>query len=263
MEELKPIYQLGARVAQIYTSPPRQFINTKVSDQLAEKVVKLCKDNQIELWVHATYLTNLCRPADRGLANFSIDLQNVEAFQAGGLVCHVGKNVPNLNMTKGQATKKMVQNIVKVIEDSNTNSRFVLETAAGQGNEVSVDTDTLELVTRKVFEYGAKNCQFGICIDTCHVYNSGVVDLGLPENIDEYLNRLESVDILDKVVLSHFNNSKNPFGSRLDRHAVVCCGCIDNRGMRYWATECDRLDIPMVMETPAGNRPFQWTSLWD
>jgi endonuclease IV len=59
--------------------------------------------------------------------------------------------------------------------------------------------------------------RFGLCIDTCHVYSSGV-NLG---DTPHMVNYLETISATKAPILIHLNDSYGELGSLIDRHAPL------------------------------------------
>ena len=111
----------------------------------------------------------------------------------GGVV-HVGKSN---NYSVRKATKNMKKHIERVLPYCTKECPLLLETPSGQGNELLTDKDDFINFCRSI-----ESENFGICMDTCHVYASGF----LPS---KYLEDILADDILrPKLKLIHFNDSK-------------------------------------------------------
>ena len=63
---------------------------------------------------------------------------------------------------------------------------------------------------------------FGICLDTCHIYSSGI-DLGEVALMQTWINKIKKTN---SPVLIHLNDSYGELGTFIDRHAPL--------GERIW-----------------------------
>ena len=62
----------------------------------------------------------------------------------------------------------------------------------------------------------------GVCLDTCHLNDSGI-DIN---NFDEYLDEFDKIIGISKIGCIHINDSKNPINSHKDRHENIGFGTI-------------------------------------
>ena len=83
-------------------------------------------------------------------------------------------------------------------------------------------------------------------MDTCHVHDAGydVSDAGKP--LDEF----DRVIGLDKLKVVHLNDSKNPRGSRKDRHENIGYGQIGFDALHRFVMEPRLSRVPIILETP-------------
>ena len=65
----------------------------------------------------------------------------------------------------------------------------------------------------------------GICIDTAHLFASGV-DIRTPKGLKDYLQEFDRLIGLQFLRSIHLNDNKQPFGSRKDQHAGLADGYI-------------------------------------
>ena len=113
---------------------------------------------------------------------------------------------------------------------------------AGKGSEIGRNFEEVASIIN-----GCKyRDRLGVCLDTCHISDAG----SNLENFDEILNEFDRIIGLNKLLVLHINDSKNPRGSRKDRHENIGYGTIG------FTTLCsivnnDRLKgIPKILETP-------------
>src|SRR5204863_3023238 len=89
--------------------------------------------------------------------------------------------------------------------------------------------------------------RFGVCLDSCHLYASGV-DVTDPATLDACLDELDESIGLDRLRALHVNDSAAPFGSNRDRHANILGGEIGEKLGVFLSSP--RLEgLPAVLET--------------
>ena len=122
------------------------------------------------------------------------------------LVLHPGSHV-GLGIDKG------INNIIKalnIVNKQNDSVVILLETMAGKGTEIG--SNFFEL--KKIIDGVEDKSKIGICLDTCHLNDSGY-DI---ENFDSLLDEFNQIIGIDYIRCVHINDSKNISGSKKDRH---------------------------------------------
>jgi deoxyribonuclease-4 len=113
---------------------------------------------------------------------------------------------------------------------------------AGKGTELGTNIEELETIIKGI----NKQELIGVCLDTCHLSDSGI-DLN---NFNEYLDEFDKKIGINKIKVIHINDSKNPISSHKDRHEIIGYGTIGFNtliGVIY----NERLNnIPRILETP-------------
>ena len=116
----------------------------------------------------------------------------------------------------------------------------LLETMAGKGSELGGSFQELRAILDAV---GRED--LGVCLDTCHVWDAGY---DLAGDLDGVLREFDAVIGLSRLKALHLNDSKNPRGSRKDRHAPI--GCLGVETFRAIVNHPALRDKPMILETP-------------
>jgi deoxyribonuclease-4 len=222
--------------------PLQMFLGSSLSAKLNISDVELAQSAQemaktsLSLFVHAPYIINLC--ADKGEQNnFGVELlkknlqyANIVGFK--GVVVHVGKSVKK---EQTQALANMRANLEEALAAATPECPILLETPAGQGTELLTTYETFVPFVQQF-----NNPKIRICVDTCHVYASGLQPL-------DYLKRL-TTEHPAMVKLVHYNDSAAACGSCLDRHAAFGTGNIGLETMLAIAEHCKSHSYPMVIE---------------
>lgn len=227
---------------QPYYLPMQIFLNgnTRVSvkanqDDICATMSYLTK-NPREVFVHAPYSLNLCKPPnteDNYFTKCTSDALDISC-RAGfhGVVLHTGK-IPNGSPNK---ISYMTTNVRSCLKHATIECPLLIETPAGQGSEqLTSPEDLVKFVT------DINDRRLGICIDTCHVFSLGY-------DPADYWCRLHDMDALHLVKLVHYNDSAVPLGAHRDRHAPIGQGHISLQSLHkvaYWAIQ---LGIPLVRE---------------
>ena len=236
----------GANTFMFYTGAPQNTIRAELKRDITEKAWEYMKENNIDInnvICHAPYIINLANKEKIESWNFSIsflknEIKRITEMGVHYIVVHPG-NALKLDREEALANIALALNF---IIDEDTKPMILLETMAGKGSECGINIYELKSILDKV---NLKD-KVGICLDTCHLNDSGV-DIA---KFDEYLSVFDSEIGLDKVKCVHVNDSKNVIGSKKDRHANIGFGTIGFDNLLNVIYNPKLKDIPKILETP-------------
>jgi apurinic endonuclease APN1 len=206
--------------------------------------------------MHGKYVYNFCHPEVESQISSLVDEVNLASRIGCDVVIHQGKNVKRESMTKIEAINNYVKNLTEVIERTTTSTTcLLLENSAGQGNELGSTLDELFYIYRQFDE--TTQDRIGFCLDTCHIFVAGELDMREVDRVRAFMDRFESTIGLSKLKCIHLNDSAVPFNGRRDHHDDLMVGYITNPlldgksgGLRYLCHLAHQLRIPLVFETP-------------
>ena len=235
----------GSNTFMFYTGAPQNTMRYSIDNELTKKAYDLMKMNNIDLSkviVHAPYIVNLANP-DTEKHYFAINFLKQEIKRCEGLgiskmVLHPGSHV-------GFGIDIGIENIIDGLNNILKDDKSVcilLETMAGKGNEVGSSFEEIKRIIDGVVEKD----KIGVCLDTCHIHDAGY-DLN---KFDDVLDKFDKVIGLNYLKCIHINDSKNPIGSRKDRHENIGKGYIglDNLLKVIYHKKLD--NISKILETP-------------
>ena len=236
----------GANTFMFYTGAPQNTIRAELKRDITEKAWEYMKENNIDInnvICHAPYIINLANKEKIESWNFSIsflknEIKRITEMGVNYIVVHPG-NALKLDREEALANIALALNF---IIDEDTLPMILLETMAGKGSECGINIYELKSILNKV----NLNKKLGICLDTCHLNDSGV-DIA---KFDEYLSVFDSEIGLDKVKCVHVNDSKNVVGSHKDRHANIGFGTIGFDNLLNVIYNPKLKDVPKILETP-------------
>lgn len=224
---------------QIFSGSPKMFKRKKMNN--IKETANFISINNITGFIHSPYVINLSNMKDDSFNCILYELDLANKTNIKGTVVHVGKHV---NDTKEIGLNNMKNNIDSIFSEYSNNSdtsdliknaKLILETPAGQGTELLTNINDFILFCKQYSD----NPNFGICVDTCHVFASGHDPL-------EYLIRLKEEGLY--IDLVHLNDSKDTKGSRKDRHEEIGKGHIGLEKMNEIINYCNKEKIPMIIE---------------
>ena len=236
--------QIGATTFAFFTRNPRGGNAKQLNPADVAELRRIMAENSFgRLVAHAPYTMNLCssKPetvefARRAMAG---DLERMESLPGNLYNFHPGSHVK-------QGAERGVELIAEGLNEvlvPGQRTVVLLETMAGKGTEVGRSFEELARVIERV----RHDELVGVCLDTCHVWDAGYDVEG---DLDAVLDEFDRVVGLGHLRALHLNDSKNPRGSRKDRHERIGEGHIGADAFRAIVSN-DRLrGLPMILETP-------------
>lgn len=236
----------GANTFMFYTGAPQNTMRKDISVDLTNKALEKMKDNGIDIGnviCHAPYIINLANREKEESWNFSItflrkEIDRITKMGVNYIVVHPGNS---LKMDRNFALENIASALNLVIDDE-TKPMVLLETMAGKGTECGINIDELKFILDNV----SKKDKVGICIDTCHLNDSGINI----NNIDEYFREFEEKIGIEKIKCVHVNDSKNPCSSHKDRHENIGYGTIGFDNLLNVIYHDLLKGVPKILETP-------------
>ena len=251
---IKEALQYDANSFMIYTGAPQSTTRTEIQNLKIAEFKKIAKQNNIyieNVIVHAPYILNLAT-ADHTKDKFVVDflVQEIKRTMEIGaklFVLHPG-NATNCNIENG--IQNIANRINKVFQKiGKTDVVICLETMSGKGREIGKNFNELKSIIDRV-NY-PKN--IGICLDTCHINDSGYKI----SNFDEIINEFIRIIGIDKLKIIHLNDSKNPINAHKDRHENIGYGTLGFDNILKIVYHPKLNSIPKILETPWFNgKPY-------
>lgn len=252
----KEIKEAGGNLLQIFvTAKNRSTTRVRTNEEVNEidEFKKYLKEHKMKVVVHSSYTHNFCRNWDSHAVqvnNLELEIKYAHEMGAFGVVVHFGKY---LELSLQEAYNNMYSSLIYVHNKTKEyhNVKLLLETSAGQGTEICWKIEDLAYFYRKFSknENKAIKDRFKLCVDSCHIFNSGY-NISSKKMIDIYLETFEEMIGIRHIGLIHLNDSKNDVGSRLDRHERIGGGYIGYDGLHYFFNYFRKLKIPIILETP-------------
>lgn len=238
---------LGIDSLQMFGSSPRQYQVKIPSGEDVEKFNKLREEYGINnVFLHAPYLVNLAseKPFVRHQSRVALagHLQIANILNAKGVVFHIGS--VGKDGDKEAGIKKVIEGVTKIYTEVEGDSILIIENGSGGGGKIGASIDEMATIVS-----GVTNGEVGICLDTAHIYASGVLDFtekGLSEFSNEWGRKIKK-DVL-KVI--HLNDSKSEKGSFVDRHENIGEGMIGREAFERLSGDNNFNSVPWILEVP-------------
>ncbi len=242
--------ELGCSSIQIFNQSPRAWRPTAFSEEDFAQFREAMKASRVEsVIIHAIYLISTATP-DREMRKKSRQalehaLAVGDGIGADGVVLHPGS----------RKNEELIPSIIRSGEmigealSETDRCPLLIEQMAGHQNVLA---HTFEEIAG-IIEAAGGGKRLGLCLDSCHLYASGY-DIGTYDGIDRMLKEAESKLGKKRLGALHLNDSKEPLGSRRDRHEDIGKGEIGEHGFARFLSEPRFDGLPATMETPGPDR---------
>lgn len=239
---------LGCTSLQFFSRNPRGWatrpLTGEEADAFCARRIEFGLDPVV---VHVNYLVNLAAPdpfvRHRSIEAFRDELDRAERLGVDYLVVHPGS-------ARGAPVADGVAACVDGIRVAARGLRLdrvsvLIENTAGQGDCIGRRFEQVA----EIVERAGRDVPMGMCLDTAHTFAAGY-DIRTDAGFRRTVHDLDACVGLDRVRVIHFNDSKVPFGSNVDRHWHIGEGEI-GRGPLGRVARARRLaHAPLILETP-------------
>jgi deoxyribonuclease IV len=265
--------RLAAEVIQVFVSNPRGWAAAAGDPHQDEVFLAGCARRGLPVFVHAPYLVNLGSPTlatqQRSVTALEHSLTRGRQVGARGVVVHAGSAVAGPPTTRARAggvspggagkdaskddggkdgARKQVRELLLPILDRlpDDSPRVLVEPTTGGGRALAARVEDLA----DYFEVLDSHPKLGVCLDTCHAWAAGH-DLVAPGGLAHAIQALQQAVGPDRLALVHANDSRDPLGSRRDRHAPLGAGALGGTAFGQLFAVPGMPGVPIVVETPA------------
>ena len=240
---------IGATAIQVFTKTPNQWREPTLARETCGEFRRAWERSGITTIVaHDSYLINLATPdpmlAERSRASFVAELTRCTVLGIPWVVSHPGNFIDGReaglmrNAEGYTACLRAVPGPVGVL----------LETTAGCGTALGSTFEELAALRARIGQ--DVRDRVGFCADTCHLHAAGY---DLRGDYDGVWRRWDEILGLERLRCLHLNDSKTPFGSRRDRHALIAEGSLGPEPFRRIMRDPRFEQVVKVIETPKGD----------
>jgi deoxyribonuclease-4 len=228
VDPLAAAAERDADLVQMFLSDPQSYRAPEPRED-----AEALKASGMPLYVHAPYVMNPASANNRiripSRKTIADTMEAAAAIGAAGVIVHGGHVDDDEDVAVGfERWRKLFEH------GGGWEVPLLIENTAGGGNAVARELANLGPLWEAIGEYNV-----GVVLDTCHAWAAGE---DLAKAVDVVRDRTGRLDLI------HANNSRDPHGSRRDRHANLGKGEIPEDLLVH----CVRSggDVPLVVETP-------------
>lgn len=241
---------VGASAIQIFNQSPRAWKQTEYTDDDFAEFRDEMEDSGIEsVIIHAVYLINPATPdrelREKSLASLTHALSVGDGIGADGVVLHPGSRKDADLIPAMVRSGEMIE---EAIADTDT-CPVLIEQMAGHKGILGHTFEEIEAIT----EAAGGGERIGVCLDSCHLFAAGY-DIRTLESLDRVVDDLEDLIGKGRLKALHLNDSRDPFGSKRDRHEDIGVGEIGGKAISWFLSEPRFEGLPATLETPGKHR---------
>jgi deoxyribonuclease-4 len=240
--------EIGATAFALFTKNQKQWKSSPLTEDVIAKFQHNCQQHQFnpeQILPHDSYLINLGHPETDKLEKsrhaFIDELQRCQQLGLIYLNFHPGSHLKQLD--ESDCLSRIAESINLALQQT-AGVTAVIENTAGQGSNLGYRFEHLAQLIEEVDDKE----RVGVCLDTCHTFVSGY-DLRGSEVCEKTFAEFEQVVGFEYLKGMHLNDSKTPYGSRVDRHAPLGAGEIGWDCFKYILADDRFDDIPLILET--------------
>jgi deoxyribonuclease-4 len=214
---------IGAESLQVFTQSPRTWRATNHDPANFEKFRERRKEVGLHgVLCHALYLCNFAATEDAIYEKSVIALRTTMEVACGigadGVVFHVGSHL-GAGFDKG--LERVLPALELVLELCDDTTWLLMENSAGAGGTIGRSIEERATLSERL----GRPPRLGVCLNSCHLYVSGV-DVTARPTLDALLDELDEAIGLDRLRALHVNDAAAPLGSNRDRHANIGDGLL-------------------------------------
>ena len=240
--------EVGARAIQIFVKNNNRWLGRQLLDDEVQQFRSRVREELLTATVaHASYLINLASPDphlwEKSIAALIEELERCQRLGLSHLVIHPGSHVGS-GIDAG--SRQIIRAINRIHSDTRGQDvRLALETTAGQGTQIGCTFPQLA----RIFHATREPERLAVCLDTCHVFAAGY-EIRSAAAYRQTIEEFDGAVGLPQLQVIHFNDSKRPLGSRVDRHENIGVGEIGAGAFRHFLLDPRLLRVPKILETP-------------
>ncbi len=240
--------RIGCGVVQLFAKNNLQWTGQPYSlEVIADFAQESAAGAFTAVFAHAGFLINLGAPGgpnrQKSIDSLIHELQLAESLSLPFIVLHPGSHLGKGETRGLRAIAEGLDMVIASTPDSSV--RIALENTAGQGS--SLGGQLIHLA--ELFEQVKTPERLGLCLDTAHFFEAGH-PVHTPEGWNKIMDETDRTIGLENVLAFHLNDSKTPFGSKVDRHAGIGEGQLGLEAFRHMVNDPRFEHTPGCLETP-------------
>lgn len=245
--------ELGAGAIQIFALSPRRWQSAAPPDAVLEAFRERAKGARKVrgVFCHASYLINLgTANADLQEKSFRCLVEHMAVatgLGSDGVILHIGSHLgQGFDAVLGPIGETLVRALDEATKlAGEPSAKILVENAAGAGGTIGRDFEELA----RVIEAAGNDERIGVCLDTQHLFASGI-SYATDDESDRLVREIDNTVGLGRLACLHLNDSKVDFGSNRDRHENLGQGRIGVDALSRLLSHPELAHAPALLEVP-------------
>lgn len=213
------------------------------SGQEIREFLTLRREHFDALYLHGSYWINLASLENNGYHILRRELALAKRLEFTHLVLHPGSAKGAREKNEGiDALARMLNRLLFYEHGINV----ILENTAHGNMSVGSDLQDFQQLLQKLDQPE----RISFCIDTSHAHAFGydVIDSA---HQAAFVDLLDELIGLERIVLIHLNDTKEKRGARIDRHDILGQGKLGDVALKHFIMQPRIAHIPVLLELPA------------
>ena len=246
-ESLLIAKETGCDTVQIFSRNPRGWMAKPLTLSVIDLFRQTRKQTRLSpVLIHANYLINLCASDEvlllKSIASFREEVQRAIALGVDYVVLHPGSARGSCEADAIETCAQSLKVATKGLRLDGV--RILLENTAGQGECIGHRFEHLRAIMDR-----CPKLKLGVCVDTAHSFTAGY-DIRERDGLEATIEIIRRTVGLRNVRAVHFNDSRAPYNSRVDRHWHIGEGHIGREALRRFAQHPRLAHAAFILETP-------------
>ena len=239
--------ETGCDTVQLFSRNPRGWMAKPLTKESIDLFRVTRRQTRLSpVLVHANYLINLSAADElilwKSRASFREEVERAILLGIDYLVVHPGS-------ARGACEADGIATCAGSLKAACRGVKFgrlriLLENTAGQGECIGHRFEHLRAIMD-----GCPKLPLAVCLDTAHAFTAGY-DLREEEGLAATIEIIHRTVGLKNVRAVHFNDSRAPYNSRVDRHWHIGEGHIGRDALRRVARHPKLAHAAFILETP-------------
>jgi deoxyribonuclease-4 len=237
----------GCDTVQLFSRNPRGWQAKPLTKQDIDLFRRTRRETKISpVLIHCNYLVNLAAAdqliMEKSRVSFREEVERALRLGVDYLVVHPGSA---RGARESDGIRKCAASLKIACQGLRLRPlRILLENTAGQGDCIGHRFEHLRAIMD-----ACPKLPLGVCFDTAHAFTAGY-DIREPDGLRATIQAIDTTVGIKNVRAIHFNDSRVPYHSRVDRHWHIGEGHIGLEALRRVALHPKLAHAAFILETP-------------
>jgi len=239
--------ETGCDTVQLFSRNPRGWMAKPLTKESIGLFRKTRRQTELSpVLIHTNYLINLAAADElilaKSRASFREEVERAILLGVDYLVVHPGSARGAREMDGIETCARSLKLACQSLKFRRL--RILLENTAGQGECIGHRFEHLRAIIER-----CPRLPLAVCVDTAHSFTAGY-DIREEDGLEATIDAISQTVATRIVHAVHFNDSRAPYNSGVDRHWPIGEGHIGSEGLRRIARHPKLAHAAFILETP-------------